>query len=178
MIYQLEDRRVRLIGDEHFIAPSASIVGSVTLSNRCSVWFGAVIRGDLDPIFIDEETNIQDGAVLHADPGFPLHVGRRVTVGHKAMLHGATIGDGALIGINAVILNGATIGKNTIIGANALVAEGKVIPENSLAVGSPARVVRKVTDEDLANLDEFCNDYLEKIKRYRSTFRPDHGIRD
>lgn len=178
MIFQLEDRRVRLLGDEHFIAHNATVIGSVTIGDRCSIWYNAVIRGDYDPITIDEQTNVQDGAVLHADPGFPLTIGRRVTIGHKAMLHGATIGDRSLIGINAVVLNGARIGKECIVGANALVAEGKEIPDGSLVVGSPARVARRVTDKDLATLEEFCDDYLLKIKRYNETLKPDHGVRD
>ena len=177
MIFQLEDRRVRLLGEERFIAHNATIIGSVTVGNRCSIWYNAVIRADHDPISIGDETNVQDGAVLHADPGFPLTIGRRVIIGHKAMLHGATIGDGSLIGINAVVLNGARIGKNCIVGANALVAEGKEIPDGSLVVGSPARMARKVNDQDLANLNEFCDDYLAKITRYGNTLKPDHGVR-
>ena len=178
MIFQLEDRRVRLLGNEHFIAHNATIIGSVTLGQRCSIWYNVVIRGDYDPITIHEETNVQDGAVLHADPGFPLLIGRRVTVGHKAMLHGASIGESSLIGINAVVLNGACIGKECIVGANALVAEGKQIPDGSVVVGSPARVARRVTEKDLAMVETFCNEYLEKIRRYSTTLKPDHGIHE
>ena len=178
MIFQLEDRRVRFRGDEHYIAPSAAVIGSVVLENRVSVWFNAVIRGDNEPIHIGAETNIQDGVVLHTDPGCPLIIGSEVTVGHMAMLHGCTIGNNCLIGIKAVVMNGARVGDNCIIGANALVAEGKEIPDGSLVVGSPGRVIRRLTDDQIGNLREFVDIYLEKLTRYSASFKPDTGVRE
>jgi len=146
MIYRLGEKKVELNGDNHFIADNATVIGSVTLENDTSVWFNVVIRGDNDPITIGEGTNIQDGSVLHTDAGIPMAIGEYVTVGHKVMLHGCTIGDNTLIGINAVVLNRAVIGKNCIIGANSLIPEGKVIPDNSLVMGSPGKVVKQVTE--------------------------------
>ena len=172
VIYTLGERQVSILGDHWYIADNATVIGSVTLHNNVSVWFNAVIRGDNDPITIGANSNVQDAAVLHSDPGFPLTVGQGVTIGHKAMLHGCTIGDHTLIGMNAVILNGAIIGENCIIGANALVAEGKHIPPGSLAVGSPARVLRQLTDEQIAGLREPAASYVAKIQRYREGLRP------
>ncbi|EIJ41037.1 isoleucine patch superfamily enzyme, carbonic anhydrase/acetyltransferase [Beggiatoa alba B18LD] len=166
MLYQLDERKVQLVGDSHFIAGNATVIGSVVLHNQVSIWFNVVIRGDNEPIVIGEDTNIQDGSVLHTDKGVPLTIGKGVTVGHLAMLHGCTIGDNSLIGINAVILNNAKIGKNCIIGANALVAEGKVIPDNSLVVGSPAQVKRMVTDAEVLGLQKSATHYVENFKRY------------
>src|SRR5262245_49118512 len=142
-IYSLGERRVILRGSQHYIAPDASVIGSVTLENEASVWFNVVIRADNDQITIGEQTNVQDGSVLHVDPGFPMTLGRRITVGHKVMLHGCTVGDGALIGINSVILNGAKIGRSCLIGANTLIAEGKEIPDGVLVLGSPGKIVRE-----------------------------------
>jgi carbonic anhydrase/acetyltransferase-like protein (isoleucine patch superfamily) len=148
MIYQLGDRRVQAEG-ECFVADNAAVIGSVILKHQASVWFSAVLRGDLEPITIGEGSNIQDCAVIHTDMGYPAVIGRDVTVGHHAMLHGCTIGDNSLIGINSVVLNGAKIGDNCIIGANSLVTENKVIPDNSLVVGSPGKVVREIpTDQE------------------------------
>ena len=178
MIYQLEDRRVRLRGEGHFIAKTAAVIGSVQLGARSSIWFNAVLRRDMEPIVIGEETNIQDGAVLHTDPGFPMHVGDAVTVGHLVMLHGCTIGANSLIGIKSVIMNGADIGEGCIIGANSLIAEGKRIPPRSLVLGSPGRLVREVSDEETALLRGYVDEYLERIDRYRSTLKPDSGVRD
>ena len=129
MIYKLCDHKVITDGDDYFVAPSASVMGRVFLGKNVSVWFGAVIRGDVEDIKIGENSNIQDLSVLHADPGHPLEIGKNVTVGHKVMLHGCSIGDNSLIGINSVILNGAKIGKNCLIGANSLVTEGMEIPD-------------------------------------------------
>jgi len=178
MIYQLGDRRVRLRGEGHFIAENASVIGSVDLGARTSIWFNAVLRGDMEPIVLGEETNIQDGAVLHTDPGFPIEIGQAVTVGHLAMLHGCTIGRGCLIGIKSIIMNGARIGEGCIIGANSLIAEGKHIPPRSLVLGSPGRVVREVTAEETALLRDYVEEYLERIDRYRATLRPDTGVTD
>ena len=130
------------------IFPNATIIGDVTLEKNTSIWFNAVLRGDIENIHIGEGSNVQDGSVLHTDPGCPLKVGKNVTVGHLVMLHGCTIGDNSLIGIGAVILNKANIGKNCIIGAKALITENKVIPDNSLVVGSPGKVIREVTEEE------------------------------
>ncbi len=136
MKYSLGDKRVTLVGKGQFIAPDAVLIGDVVLHENASVWFHCVLRGDADRIEIGAGSNIQDGAVMHADPGFPLTVGQNVTVGHNAMLHGCTIGDGSLVGIAAVVLNGARVGKGCLIGANALVTEGMEIPDGSLVLGS------------------------------------------
>ena len=167
MIYALGDKRPQMRG-EYFVAQSASVIGNVILENNVSVWFGAVLRGDNDCISVGENSSIQDNCVVHADPGFPVTIGRDVTVGHMAMVHGCTIGDGALIGIKSVILNGAVIGKECLIGANALVAESKVIPDRSLVLGSPGKVMRQLSDEDVARIREGVSHYVEKIRRYRA----------
>ena len=145
MIYKLGDRQLEA-GDNVWIADNASVIGSVVLGNNVSIWFNCVLRADNDVIRIGDDSNIQDGSVLHTDSGIPLNVGKGVTVGHKVMLHGCDIGDYSLIGINAVILNRAKIGKNCIIGANSLVPEGMEIPDNSLVFGSPAKIVKPVSD--------------------------------
>src|ERR1700744_4802776 len=132
---------------DYWIAPNAVLIGRVVLKKNASVWFGATLRGDNEPITVGEDSNVQDGAVLHADPGSPLTLGRGGTVGHQAMLHGCTVGDNCLIGIGAVVLNGARIGKNCLIGAKALIAEGKEIPDNSLVVGAPGRVLRPLSED-------------------------------
>jgi carbonic anhydrase/acetyltransferase-like protein (isoleucine patch superfamily) len=150
MLYQLGDRKPELAGG-NFVADDARVIGSVQLMQDASVWFGCVLRGDMDDIIIGERSNIQDGAVLHTDPGVKLRVGNDVTVGHQVMLHGCTIGDGCLIGIKAVILNRAVIGRNCIIGAGALIPEGKIIPDNSLVMGMPGKVVRQ-TDANTAKM--------------------------
>ena len=166
MRYSLGDRRIETRGD-FWIADSASVIGSVILENNASIWFNAVVRGDCDVITIGENTNIQDGSVLHADVGVPLTIGRNVTVGHKVMLHGCSIGDNSLIGINAVILNGARIGRFCIIGANALIPEGKEIPDYSLVMGSPGKVVREITDAQKLLLEHSAVHYVENFKRFR-----------
>jgi|SRR5699024_14961 len=145
MIYAIGERRVETAG-KFWVADSADVIGSVVLGENVTVWFNAVVRADTDTITIGDNSNVQDGAVLHVDPGQPLLMGEGVTVGHNAMLHGCTIGDNSLIGINAVVLNRAVVGKNCIIGANALVPEGMVIPDNSLVLGSPGKVVRELTE--------------------------------
>ena len=142
MIYQLEDKRPTLLGKGHFIAPGAAVIGDVVLHENASVWFGCVLRGDADRIEVGAGSNIQDGTVMHADPGFPMTVGECVTIGHKAMLHGCTIGDRCLVGIQATILDGAVVGAGSIIGAGALVPAGREIPPNSLVLGMPGKVVR------------------------------------
>ena len=165
MFYDLEDKKVKNFG-ENWVAPNATIIGDVTLEKNSSIWFNAVLRGDIENIFIGEGSNIQDGSILHTDPGYPLRVGKDVTVGHLVMLHGCTIGDNSLIGIGAIILNNAKIGKNCIIGANALITENKEIPDNSLVIGSPGKIVRKVTDEEKKSVLENTIHYKNNWKKY------------
>jgi carbonic anhydrase/acetyltransferase-like protein (isoleucine patch superfamily) len=172
MLYSLEGKKVRLIGDEHFVADNATVIGNVELHDRSSVWFNVVIRGDNDPIVIGECSNIQDGSVLHTDPGFSLTLGKDVTVGHKAMLHGCEVGDGSLIGINAVVLNGVKIGKGCLIGANSLVPEGMDIPDFSLVVGSPAKIKRTLSAEQVEGLKENAHHYVENMRRFNSGLDP------
>ena len=154
MFYDLKDKKPKNSG-ENWVAPNATIIGDVTLEKNTSIWFNAVLRGDIENIHIGEGSNVQDGSVLHTDPGCPLKVGKNVTIGHLVMLHGCTIGDNSLIGIGAVILNKAKIGKNCIIGAKALITENKIIPDNSLVVGSPGKVIREVTDDEKQAVLEF-----------------------
>jgi carbonic anhydrase/acetyltransferase-like protein (isoleucine patch superfamily) len=167
--YQFEERRVVCRG-EHYIAPNATVIGSVVLEHNASVWFNAVIRGDNDEIVIGEGSNVQDGSVLHTDPGVKLIIGRGVTVGHMVMLHGCEIGDNTLIGIKSVILNNVKIGKNCIIGANSLITEGKQIPDNSLVMGSPGKVVREINEKDLLRIRMNAENYVQKIPLYRRAF--------
>lgn len=166
MIYSLGDRSLETYG-EFFIADNATVIGSVVLEQNVSIWFNAVLRADNDVITIGENSNIQDGSVLHTDIGIPLTIGRNVTVGHKVMLHGCTIGDGSLIGINAVILNGAKIGRHCVIGANALVPEGKEIPDFSVVMGSPGKVVKEVSDAQKVMMEMGALHYVENFKRYQ-----------
>lgn len=166
MKYSLGDREVRLQGEGQFIAPSAAVIGDVTLHENSSVWFGCVLRGDAERIEIGAGSNIQDGAVMHADPGFPMVVGKNVTVGHNAMLHGCTIGDGSLVGINAVVLNGARVGRGCLIGANALVTEGMEIPDGSLVLGSPARVRKTLSTEQQLALQHNADHYVGNARRF------------
>lgn len=172
MQYVLEDRRPELRGSEHFIAPSADVIGSVIMEDRSSVWFNAVLRGDNEPIHLGEESNVQDGCVMHTDPGYPLTLGRGVTVGHLTMLHGCTVGDYSLIGVKAVVLNHARIGEYCLIGANSLITEGKRIPDRSLVMGSPGKVVRALTDEEVEKLREASRIYVKKLRRYNAELRP------
>ena len=155
-----------LVHESVFVADNATVVGDVSLAEGVSVWFGAVVRGDVYAIHVDQGTNIQDGAVLHVDAGMPLHIGRDVTVGHAAVLHGSTVRDGTLIGIKSVVLNGAKIGKNCLIGANALVTENKVIPDGSLVVGSPGKVLRMLTDAEMNDMLENARHYVELSAHY------------
>ena len=164
-IYQFANWRPEIAADA-YVAPGAHVMGRVRLQPRSSVWFGAVLRGDNEPIDIGEESNVQDGSVLHTDPGYPLTVGPRVTIGHQAMLHGCTIGEGSLIGIQAVILNGALIGRNCLVGAGALVTEGKVFPDGVLILGAPARVARELTPQAIAAIQANTQHYVERAKRF------------
>ncbi|OZY60604.1 gamma carbonic anhydrase family protein [Pseudomonas lundensis] len=165
MKYRLGDACVDTHPDS-WTAPNATLIGNVRLEEGASVWFNAVLRGDNELILIGKDSNVQDGAVMHTDMGYPLTLGTGVTIGHNAMLHGCTVGDYSLIGINAVILNGAKIGKHCIIGANALIGEGKVIPEGSLVMGSPGKVVRDLTDEQKALLQASAAHYVKNAQRY------------
>lgn len=166
MLYQLEDHRVRILG-AHFVAANASVIGRVTLGVDVSIWFNVVIRGDVEDISVGDRSNIQDNSVLHADEGCPLVIGREVTVGHMAMLHGCNIGDGCLIGIGSTILNGAELGEDCLVGAHSLITENKVFPPRSLIVGSPAKVRRELTDEEVADLRDSAARYVQNGKRYR-----------
>jgi carbonic anhydrase/acetyltransferase-like protein (isoleucine patch superfamily) len=165
-IYRLGAKTPQL-ADGVWIAPNATVIGDVRLAENVSIWWNAVLRGDNDPIVIGAHSNIQDGSVLHTDAGVPLHIGRDVTVGHKVMLHGCTVGDGALIGINSVILNGAVIGRHCLIGANTLIPEGKTIPDRSLVMGSPGKVVRELSDEQVARIAHSAAHYVHNAQRYR-----------
>ena len=167
MIYALGDRIPELEGDNHFIADGARIIGRVRLKSEASIWFNCVLRGDNDWVEIGERSNIQDGSVLHTDPGYPLTIGRGVTVGHKVMLHGCTIDANAMIGIGSTILNGAVIGSNSIVGAQSLVTENKTFPERSLILGAPARAVRELTDEEVAAIAVTADHYVDNAARYR-----------
>lgn len=171
MMYTLGDRKPQISGNDYYVADGAIVVGNVELENNTSVWFNAVIRADNDVIHLGEGTNVQDGAILHTDPGYPMRIGRYVTIGHKAMLHGCEIGDNSLIGINAVILNGAKIGRNCLIGANSLITEGTVIPDGSLVVGSPGKVMRTLGLEEQAKLKESANGYIANFKRFKETLK-------
>ena len=170
-LYSIGERRVTLVGKDHFIAPDATLVGDITLEAAVSVWFRVVIRAENDRVVIGEGSNIQDGSVLHVDPGYPLTLGRNVSIGHKVMLHGCTVGQGSLIGINSVVMNGAKIGKGVLIGANSLIAEGKEIPDGVLVLGSPGRVVRELTPEQKDALLKTASGYAERGKYYNGNLK-------
>jgi carbonic anhydrase/acetyltransferase-like protein (isoleucine patch superfamily) len=166
-IYQLDN----LVPDVHpsaYVADNAQVIGDVQLAEDSSVWFGTVIRGDSDRITVGKGSNIQDASVLHADTGYPLTVGDNVTVGHQVMLHGCTIGDESLIGIGAVVLNGAKIGKNCLVGAGSLVTEGKEFPDGSMILGSPAKVVRQLTPEQIEGLRQSAKHYVDNARRFKA----------
>jgi len=170
-IYSLGEDRPQM-DESAYAADSATIIGKVTLSKYASVWPQAVLRGDNgESIEIGARSNIQDGAVLHTDPGFTLSIGEDVSVGHQAMLHGCTVGDGSLIGVQAVILNGASIGKNSLVAAGAVVTERKVFPDNSLIVGAPAKVLRELSEEDILGLRRNATEYVERGRRYRAELK-------
>jgi len=172
-IYDLGEDRVQLPEDgEYWIAPGAVLVGKVILHRNASVWFGAVLRGDNEPIVVGENSNVQDGSVFHTDPGAPLVIEADVTIGHKAMLHGCRVGEGSLIGIGAVILNHARIGRGCLIGAGALIAEGKEIPDGSLVMGAPGRVVRVLDEAARARLKGSAARYVAHWKRYAAGLTP------
>jgi carbonic anhydrase/acetyltransferase-like protein (isoleucine patch superfamily) len=174
MKYSLDDQRVVCKGD-YWIADSAVVAGSVVLEHNVSVWFNCVVRGDHDVITIGENSQLQDGCILHVDPGHPLTIGRNVSVGHMAMLHGCTIGDGTLVGIKSVILNDAVVGKNCLIGAGTLIAERKRIPDGSLVVGTPGKVVRQLRDDEIRMIQANADDYVRNWKHYQSGLKPDRS---
>ena len=172
MFYTISDGSVQTPSKDYWVAPNATLIGQVVLERDASVWFNAVLRGDNEPIVVGAGSNVQDGCVLHTDPGFPIHIERDVTVGHMVMLHGCTIGDGSLIGIGAVVLNGAKIGRNCIIGAGALVTEGKEIPDNSLVVGSPAKVKREIGDMERQLLAYSATHYQQNGRQFAKDLHP------
>jgi len=164
--YTIGDKTPQLAASA-WIAPNATVIADVRLAANASIWWNAVLRGDNDPITIGENSNIQDGSVLHTDEGVPLTIGANVTVGHLVMLHGCTVGDGSLIGIGSIVLNRATIGRNSIVGANTLIPEGKTFPERVLIVGSPGKVVRELSDDEVAGLQRSAEHYVANALRYR-----------
>lgn len=172
MIYQLDDKKVVFEGSNHFVAPSADVIGDVTLKDGVSIWFNVVIRADKDSITIGAGTNIQDGSVLHVDPGYPMTIGAGVTVGHKVMLHGCTVGDNSLVGINAVVLNGARIGRNCLIGANSLVVENMEIPDGSMVFGSPAKIRRPLTEVEIEALKLSARHYVANGEFFGHKLQP------
>jgi len=171
-LFSLGERRVQLIGDHHFVAHDATLVGDVILHPNANIWFQCVVRAENDRITIGENCNVQDASVLHVDPGFPMTLAKNVSIGHKVMLHGCTIGEGTLIGINSVVLNGAKIGKGVLVGANSLITEGKEIPDGVLVVGSPGKVVRELKPEERAALLKIASGYVERSRLYKREMKP------
>ena len=169
-IYQLGDR-VPVIPQSCFIAPNATIIGSVTLGERVSILFGAVLRGDEEPIIIGDDSNVQDNAVLHTDPGCPITIGKGVSIGHQVMLHGCTIGDGALIGIAAVVLNSAVVGKDCLVGAGAVITENKSFPDRTVIFGAPAKAMREVTEDNIARLRFSADSYVQRGSYFKENLK-------
>jgi carbonic anhydrase/acetyltransferase-like protein (isoleucine patch superfamily) len=166
MIASLGDRKPELTGDGHFIAPNASVIGAIRLNANASIWFNVVMRGDNEWIEVGEDSNVQDNSVLHTDPGFPLTIGKGVTVGHKVMLHGCAVGDNTLVGVGSTVLNGAKIGRNCMIGAHSLITEGKQFPDGVLILGSPAKVVRELLPDEIEKLKMSAQIYVANGKRF------------
>lgn len=172
-LYELEGTRVTTPPDGGFwVAPNAVVIGKVVIEEEASIWFGSILRGDNEPIRIGARSNIQDGCVLHTDPGYPLTVGADCTIGHMVMLHGCTIGRGSLIGIGSIVLNGVTIGEECLIGANTLITEGKEIPPRSMVLGSPGKVVRQLEPEDVARFGAAAGRYVRNWKRFAAGLKP------
>ena len=165
MIYNFENKSLKS-EENNWIAPNAIVIGDVILKKNSSVWFNAVLRGDIETITIGEGSNIQDGSVLHTDPGYPLTIGSGVTVGHMVTLHGCSIADDSLIGIGSTVLNNAKIGKNCIVGAKTLITENKIISDNSLIIGSPGKIIRQITDDEIKHIKENAKRYIENWKKY------------
>ena len=170
-LFAIGERRVELRGAHHYIAYDATLVGSIVLEADVSVWFKVVIRAENDQIALGEGSNIQDGSVLHVDPGYPMRLARMVTIGHKVMLHGCTIGEGTLVGINSVVMNGARIGRNSLIGANTLIAEGKDIPDGVLVLGSPGKIVRDLKQEEKDYLLNIAQGYIDRSRFYKANLK-------
>jgi len=168
MIFSLGERRLKTASDAYFVAPSASVIGSVELGDETGIWFNTTLRADMDTIRIGANTNIQDGSVLHVSPGEPCVLGKNVTIGHMVMLHSVFIGDNSLVGNGAIILDRAQIGSNVIVAANALIAPDKVIPDGVVVMGAPAKVIREVTDKDLALIEMSWKVYVENARRFRA----------
>lgn len=171
MRFELEGNQVRTEG-EVFIASTAIVIGKVLMKHQSSVWWGAVLRGDYELITLGERSNIQDNCIVHMDEDYPVTIGDRVTVGHKVVLHGCTVGNNSLIGINSVVMNGVQIGNNCLIGSNTLITEDKVIPDGSLVLGSPGKIVRELTPEEIEANTDFSDRYVRNSARYRNTLKP------
>ena len=171
-VYSLGERRVEVQGADWYIADSATVLGSVLIEDKASIWFNVVIRGDSDLITIGEGSNVQDSSMLHTDAGIKLTLGRSVSIGHMAMLHGCSIGECSLVGINSVILNHAVIGKHSLIGAGTLIPEGKIIPDGVLVLGTPGKVVRDLSQAEIANLQSIADGYMRRAKLYKQQLQP------
>ena len=167
MIIDLGDKKLKTADDNFWIAPNASVIGDVVLERDASIWFNAILRADNEPITIGEGSNVQDGAIIHTDPGYACNIGKKVTVGHMAMLHGCSIGDGSLIGIGSVVLNGAKIGKNCIIGSKALVTEGMDVPDGSMVLGIPGKIKKTLTEEEQSVVPLGADHYIDNYKKYK-----------
>ena len=167
MIIDLGDKKLKTADDNFWIAPNASVIGEVNLERDASIWFNAILRADNEPITIGEGSNVQDGAIIHTDPGYACNIGKKVTVGHMAMLHGCSIGDGSLIGIGSVVLNGAKIGKNCIIGSKALVTEGMEVPDGSMVLGIPGKIKKTLTEEEQSVVPLGADHYIDNYKKYK-----------
>ena len=167
MIIDLGDKKLKTADDNFWIAPNASVIGDVNLERDASIWFNAILRADNEPITIGEGSNVQDGAIIHTDPGYACNIGKKVTVGHMAMLHGCSIGDGSLIGIGSVVLNGAKIGRNCIIGSKALVTEGMEVPDGSMVLGIPGKIKKTLTEEEQSVVPLGADHYIDNYKKYK-----------
>lgn len=167
MIINLGDKKLNTADDNFWIAPNASVIGDVNLERDASIWFNAILRADNEPITIGEGSNVQDGAIIHTDPGYACNIGKKVTVGHMAMLHGCSIGDGSLIGIGSVVLNGAKIGRNCIIGSKALVTEGMEVPDGSMVLGIPGKIKKTLTEEEQSVVPLGAEHYIDNYKKYK-----------
>ena len=167
MIIDLGDKKLKTADDNFWIAPNASVIGDVNLERDASIWFNAILRADNEPITIGEGSNVQDGAIIHTDPGYACNIGKKVTVGHMAMLHGCSIGDGSLIGIGSVVLNGAKIGRNCIIGSKALVTEGMEVPDGSMVLGIPGKIKKTLTEEEQSVVPLGAEHYIDNYKKYK-----------
>jgi len=168
MIYSLGDKCISTMGNDFWIAPNAAVIGSVVLKKNASIWFSATLRGDNDPILVGENSNVQDGSVCHTDDGMPLNIGDDVTVGHKVILHSCTVGNNSLIGMGSTVLNNAKIGNNCLVGANTLITEGKEFPDNSMIVGSPGKVKRELSEQEVQMIKLSALHYVENMKRFRA----------